>query len=96
MLAGSEIGEWRSVSATIRGRVSILEGVLILNNLRGLPARDRTLKLLCVVEVKFSEFIRVVRITIFCETRKQSVPGRHAERVCYDKAFSMRAQVLIL
>lgn len=96
VLAGREIGEWRSVSATIWGRVSILERILILNNLRSLPSRDRTLKLLCVVEVKFPELVRVVRITVFCETCKQSVPCRHAKRVRYDEAFSVRAQVLIL
>lgn len=48
------------------------------------------------MKVKFPELVRVVRITIFSETRKQSVPGRHAERVRYDEAFSVRAQVLIL
>ena len=89
MLARSEIGRWWSVSATIRGRVPILEGILILNDLRGLPARNRTLKLLSVVKVKFPELVRVVRITILSETREQSVPCRHAERVRYHEAFSV-------
>jgi hypothetical protein len=89
VLARSEIGRWWSVSATIRGRVPILEGILILNDLWSLPSRNRTLKLLCVVKVKFPELVRVVRITIFSETREQSVPCRHAERVRYYEAFSV-------
>lgn len=96
MLARREIDGWRSVSATIGGRVPILKRVLILNDLWGLPARNRTLKLLCVVKVKFPELVRVVRITIFSETCELSVPCRHAQRVRYDEAFSVRAQVLIL
>ena len=67
-----------------------------MNYLWSLPARNWTLKLLSVVEVEFSELVRVVRITIFRETRKLSIPCRHAERVRYDEAFSVRAQVLIL
>ena len=84
------------VPPAIRCRIPVFKWVFILHDLRSLPVWNRTLKMLRMIEIKFSKLVRIIRITIFGEACEHNISRGHTEGVRDYKTLSKRTWILVL